>query len=245
MTGHVRNGSLATPRVALTRRLSIALFAAVALPAAASRESVAPACGGSRCDCVDVYRPHGTLRGAVGALRDSADAVVVGTVIRIGPDPDGKTLNPTYTSPPVVARVQVTRRWKGPAHDTLFVRLHQSRERVTSCDYFVNPGERHLFVLREAGAGRFDVDACSGSLPLDTRPGETSPASRAWADSILAALGPPLEQPAVHRDATIPDTTASMRSGPRDSGMWVPASVSWIALVAARAPRWAIATGGW
>lgn len=218
------------------RSIRLACLLGAVLSIALPRAAWSAPCRTGWCDCDDPYRRHGSVRQGVKVLRDSARAIVIGTIVRIGPELDGVGADTTAQSPPAIAWVQVTHRWKGPSRDTLRVRLHPPGEAEASCQYAVAPGERHLFFLRQDGTGRFHAGRCSGSLRLDAPPGETSAAARATADSVIAALGPGVQFAALGHDSTLADTIAPLYSGPvHDPKMYALVYAAWIPLMVAPA----------
>ena len=106
------------------RSVRLACLLGVALSMALPRAAWSAVCRTGWCDCDDPYRRHGSVRASVKVLRDSASAVVAGTIVRVGPEPGGSPSATTLPSRPAIAWVQVTHRWKGASHDTLRVSLH-------------------------------------------------------------------------------------------------------------------------
>ena len=109
-------------------------------------------CAAARCVCADVWPRRDSLSVATRQLA-AADAVVLATVER------HDTLLAVPGSPaaladqsgPVIARLRVHRRWKGPRTDTLSVAFHPAATIITTCDLPLVVGRTYLvFAARES-----------------------------------------------------------------------------------------------
>lgn len=133
----------------------LAALAAMGASGAQSTESVA-ACASTRCRCVPASA-LGISEDSLTALRRTrADVVLAARVTRVDTLADGG----------VVARLAVSRVWKGPRADTATVVLHPRGDMRSSCDLVMRAGERWL-VFAQGIEGRLRVTQCTGSSPMD------------------------------------------------------------------------------
>ena len=148
------------------RTRALLLLAGV-VTAAMTAMPTSEVCATETCSC----RPDSTLGRTVAeqtvTRRNAADAVVLATVI--GED----TL---ANGGPVVARLRVTRVWKGAGTETLSVAIRSAPPQVSSCDVDLEVGRTYVVFAYEVG-GYLWARYCSG-----TRRAEHSA-------EVLAALG--------------------------------------------------------
>lgn len=129
----------------------------------AAQLGTAPPCPADRCKCIPPPPPREAIA--------QSDAVFTGVVARVeerrrsGKDAEWAVLEVTLA---------VTRRWKGPAADTLVVRTATDS---AACGVEFVAGEEYL--VYADGKGTLATDSCS----------RTAPVSRAGED--VEALGPP------------------------------------------------------
>ena len=122
------------------------------LDTGSSRAHPAGTCPAARCVCADVWLRRDSLSVATRQL-GAADAVVLATVERhdVLPAVPGSPAALADQSGPVIARLHVHRRWKGPQTDTLSVAFHPAATVITTCDIPLVVGRTYLvFAARES-----------------------------------------------------------------------------------------------
>ena len=125
-------------------------------------------CATVRCYCFGTPAGGAALRRHVARGQENAAAVFLGTVDTIRTTGEG----------PVVARLQVSRWWKGGVGDSIDVVIRESVWSWSMCDLLLKAGDVYVLFAYARPDGRLEVSKCGPGGP------------RSRADSVLAVLGP-------------------------------------------------------
>ena len=144
---------------------TLPVFLLVMLSASAAR--AASACPPALCRCVDASYLGLSKEAFVAKQRDRADWVALARVTTVD------TLAPVVitltrrqiTTRPIVARLAVTRTWKGEPRDSGSVQLSTTDYR-SSCDLAFTPGESYVVFASAGENGQLQTRRCDGTALL-------------------------------------------------------------------------------
>lgn len=145
----------------------------------ASAAPAAPACPPALCRCGNAGNFGLSEEAFVARQRDRAEWVALARVTRV--DTLAPVLVPrrrdSLTTRPIVARLAVTRIWKGEVQDSQTVQLSTTDYR-SSCDMAFTPGDSYVVFASRSDDEQLQTKRCDGTVHMRD------------ASSTLAALGP-------------------------------------------------------